>query len=135
MASDHCGNCGHHLAHHSAHRGECNYFPPDDLFCSCQHYEEPDAAMASREVLERAFDLIAGQPYQPNPYDRLMTEALDSAEETGRAKERARFQALLDEWETSEPGTPMLAVMGLRRALARPTSAGLPGDDRGGQGR
>lgn len=70
-----------------------------------------------RRDLEHARDLLMAQTYQPNPYDRLMTEALNSAEETGRAKERARFQALLDEWEMSEPGTPMLAVMGLRRVL------------------
>lgn len=75
MTADHCLNCGHHLAHHSPRRGECNYFPPDDLFCPCEVYEDPND-------------------------DTL-----------------GRVRALLEEWETSEPGTPLLAVMGLRRVL------------------
>lgn len=119
MTTNRCLNCGHHFAHHGAHNGECNYFPPDDLFCPCQHYEAPEVtgAPVTRDELDRASNLIARQTYQPNPYDRMMTEALNSAEETGRVKERARFQALLDEWETDEPGNGLLAVMGLRRVL------------------
>jgi hypothetical protein len=65
----------------------------------------------------RAKLLMDRMTYQPDPSHALMTQALNSAEETGRTKERARFQALLDEWETSEPGNGMLAMMELRRVL------------------
>ena len=51
-----------------------------------------------RAEIQRARELLDAQTYQPNPYDRLMTEALNSAEETGRRKATEAVQSVLNEW-------------------------------------
>lgn len=44
-----------------------------------------------RDDLRAARDMLARATYEPNPWGALAAEALNSAEETGRDKERRRW--------------------------------------------